>query len=267
MQTILISAEKDDSELGMYEVIIPWNTVPEEAWSENITGTGAGYMKSYNTSFQIPNGSIAEYMEGWKKQGIDGLEIKFYDNGYTELKEDLESRKMTSKIFLTGGLAMAFLILLFFANLFISGQQERIAVERLLGRTKRQCAVSVLSGMLVLAAAGIFCGSATGYVTAGMVGQQTETELKFDTTYSNAAVQAVQEEEEKEAREETEEETGKAEATVESRKTVGEKKPPVSLAVGSGVILFILTVLISAGYMKATLKKEMLQMLGESEEI
>ena len=170
---------------------------------------------------------------------------------------------MTSKIFLTGGLAMAFLILLFFANLFISGQQERIAVERLLGRTKRQCAVSVLSGMLVLAAAGIFCGSATGYVTAGMVGQQTETELKFDTTYSNAAVQAVQEEEEKEAREET----GKAEATVESRKTVGEKKPLVSLAVGSGVILFILTVLVSAGYMKATLKKEVLQMLGESEEI
>ena len=268
--TVSQSAEKDDSELGMYEVIIPWNTVPEEAWSENITGTGAGYMKSYNTSFQIPNGSIAEYMEGWKKQRIDGLEIKFYDNGYTELKEDLESRKMTSKIFLTGGLAMAFLILLFFANLFISGQQERIAVERLLGRTKRQCAVSVLSGMLVLAAAGIFCGSATGYVTAGIVGQQTETELKFDTTYSNAAVQAVQEEEEeeeKEAREETEEETGKAEATVESRKTVGEKKPPVSLAVGSGVILFILTVLISAGYMKATLKKEMLQMLGESEEI
>lgn len=269
--TVSQSAEKDDSELGMYEVIIPWNTVPEEAWSENITGTGAGYMKSYNTSFQIPNGSIAEYMEGWKKQGIDGLEIKFYDNGYTELKEDLESRKMTSKIFLTGGLAMAFLILLFFANLFISGQQERIAVERLLGRMKRQCAVSVLSGMLVLAAAGIFCGSATGYVTAGMVGQQTETELKFDTTYSNAAVQAVQEEEEKEAREETEEETeeetGKAKETVESRKTVGEKKPPVSLAVGSGIVLFILTVLISAGYMKATLKKEVLQMLGESEEI
>ena len=70
--TVSQSAEKDDSELGMYEVIIPWNTVPEEAWSENITGTGAGYMKSYNTSFQIPNGSIAEYMEGWKKQGIDG---------------------------------------------------------------------------------------------------------------------------------------------------------------------------------------------------
>ena len=165
---------------------------------------------------------------------------------------------------------MAFLILLFFANLFISGQQERIAVERLLGRTKRQCAVSVLSGMFVLAAAGIFCGSATGHVTAGIVGQQTETELKFDTAYSNAAVQAVQEEEEeeeKEAREETEEETRKAEATVESRKTVGEKKPSVSLAVGSGVILFILTVLISAGYMKATLKKEVLQMLGESEEI
>ena len=134
--TVSQSAEKDDSELGMYEVIIPWNTVPEEAWSENITGTGAGYMKSYNTSFQIPNGSIAEYMEGWKKQGIDGLEIKFYDNGYTELKEDLESRKMTSKIFLTGGLAMAFLILLFFANLFISGQQERIAVERLLWKNE-----------------------------------------------------------------------------------------------------------------------------------
>ena len=34
-----------------------------------------------------------------------------------------------------------------------------------------------------------------------------------------------------------------------------------------GAILFILTVLISAGYMKAALKKEVLQMLGEFEEI
>ena len=77
--TVSQSAEKDDSELGMYEVIIPWNTVPEEAWSENITGTGAGYMKSYNTSFQIPNGSIAEYMEGWKKQGIDVKNVLLWD--------------------------------------------------------------------------------------------------------------------------------------------------------------------------------------------
>ena len=91
--------------------------------------------------------------------------------------------------------------------------------------------------------------------------------LKFYKNYCNAAFLAVLDVVEYEAREDTEEETGKAEATVESRKTVGEKKPPVSLAVGSGVILFILTVLISAGYMKATLKKEMLQMLGESEEI
>lgn len=247
--TVSQSAEKDDAELGIYEVIIPWNTVPEEAWSENITGTNAGYMKSFNTSFQIPNGSIAAYMEAWNKQDIDGVEIKFYDNGYTELKEDLESRKMTSKIFLIGGLAMALLILLFFANLFISGQQERIAVERLLGRTKRQCAASLLSGMLMLAAAGIFCGSAAGYAAAGMAGQQPETSVQFDTTYSNAAIQAAQEEEQK------------------SVEIEGQKNTSVLLTAGSGAALFVMTVLISAGYMKVILKKEVLQMLGETEEI
>ena len=249
--TVSQSAEKDDSELGMYEVIIPWNTIPEAKWSENITGTGAGYMKSSNTSFQIPNGSIAEYMEMWNKQDIDGLEIKFYDNGYTELREELETRKMTSKIFLVGGLSMALLILLFFANLFISGQQERIVVERLLGRTKRQCAVSILSGMLLLTAAGIFCGSVAGYAAAGMAKQQKETTMKFDTTYSNAVIQAAQKEMQEEIQIRSE----------------SEKNISILLTAGSGGALFVMAVLIAAGYMKMTLRKEILQMLGELEEI
>lgn len=249
--TVSQSAEKDDSELGMYEVIIPWNTIPEAKWSENITGTGAGYMKSSNTSFQIPNGSIAEYMEMWNKQDIAGLEIKFYDNGYTELREELETRKMTSKIFLVGGLSMALLILLFFANLFISGQQERIVVERLLGRTKRQCAVSILSGMLLLTAAGIFCGSVAGYAAAGMAKQQKETTMKFDTTYSNAVIQAAQKEMQEEIQIRSE----------------SEKNISILLTAGSGGALFVMAVLIAAGYMKMTLRKEILQMLGELEEI
>ena len=249
--TVSQSAEKDDSELGMYEVIIPWNTIPEAKWSENITGTGAGYMKSSNTSFQIPNGSIAEYMEMWNKQDIDGLEIKFYDNGYTELREELETRKMTSKIFLVGGLSMALLILLFFANLFISGQQERIVVERLLGRTKRQCAVSILSGMLLLTAAGIFCGSVAGYAAVGMAKQQKETTMKFDTTYSNAVIQAAQKEMQEEIQIRSE----------------SEKNISILLTAGSGGALFVMAVLIAAGYMKMTLRKEILQMLGELEEI
>ncbi len=231
-------------ELCEQQVIIPWNAVPEDSWADNIAGRGP--MRGINTSFQIPNGTIEDFMAAWEKQGVEGLEIRFYDNGYTHLQTGLESRRLMSVIFLASGSVLAVMILCFFANLFITGQQQRIAVERLLGQTKRQCAVSILTGFFVLAALGAAAGSAAGWMSTDQAVKAAEKTAEFDTTFSNAVI----------AQTDTEE--------VDIPEAGQKSDPGTAAAAGIGILLA--AVLIGSGFMRQALRKEPLQILGELEE-
>lgn len=224
---------------GGNEVVIPWNAVPEGAWDDNIAGYGP--MKGSTTSFQIPNGSIGEFQEKWDALGIDGVEIRFYDMGYTQMEEGLENRKLMSAVFLVSGCVMALLILCFFSNLFITGQRERITAERLMGRTKRQCAASILTGMLILSAAGCAAGSALGWFSSEKAAQNVEDTITFDGTFSDNAVADAE--------------------PVSEPKPAGALLPCVT-----GAVLLAVSAAVSAAYMGRNLKKEPLRMLGELEE-
>lgn len=226
--------------IGMYEVVIPWNAVPENSWKDNIVAYGR--MQVGNTSFQIPNGTIQQYQELWEKQGVKDLKITFYDKGYTQLREGIEKRKMMSWIFLVSGGVMALMILLFFSSMFITGQQERIAVERLLGRTKGQCSRSILTGILVLAAAGSILGSIAGWKATGAAAKKADAATVFDTSYSNVT-------------------TNDTEADIEWA------SPSIALSVGTGGGLILAAFIISSCYMKENLKKEPLQLLGKIEDV
>lgn len=225
--------------IGLNEVVIPWNAVPENSWKDNIIAYGC--MSGATTSFQIPNGTIQKYQMLWEKQGIKDLKITFYDKGYTQLKEGIENRKMMSWIFLISGCVMSIMILLFFSNLFITGQQERIAVERLLGRTKGQCSRSILTGILVLAAVGSIFGSIAGWKATGAAAEKADTKTAFDTSYSSLSAEDTDQ---------------KAEWT----------NPSIVIAFSTGGGLVIVAFVISSCYMKKNLKKEPLQLLGEIEE-
>ena len=107
----------------------------EGGWSENIVE--ASPMRADNTSFQIPNGTIAKYMKGFQQLGYDDLKIRFYDNGYSDMQEGIENRKISSYTFLAGGVLMTVLVLLLFGYLFIGRQEQRTAIERCLGMTRR----------------------------------------------------------------------------------------------------------------------------------
>ena len=224
---------------GENEVVIPWNAVPENCWEDNIAG--AAPMQGANTSFQIPNGTVQEFREKWDALGIDDLEIRFYDMGYTQLKDSLENRQLMSAIFLLSGGVMAVLILCFFSSLFITGQKERIAVERLMGRTKRQCAVSILAGMLVLSTAGCIAGSAAGWLASAKAAEEAADTLEFDRTYSDNVI-----------------------ANTKPEKT--GKPPGAVLSCVTGGVLLAASAVISAGYMGRVLRKEPLRMPGEIEE-
>lgn len=239
--SVMGSGEHD---LAAHEVIVPWNSIPENSWADNIVGFEP--MSEGNTSFQIPNGTIDDFMEAWEQQGVDGLEIKFYDKGYSQLQAGIENRKLMAWIFLVSGCILAVMILCFFSNLFITGQQERIAVERLLGRTKKQCALSILTGLFVLAAAGTAAGSAAGWMATGSAVQATEQTTKFDTTFSNTIIDSGEEEEEQ--------------VTAKGRQTGAQT------AVLAGCGMMLMAALISAAFLRQTLEKEPLQILGELEE-
>ena len=238
------SATRNGYELCNDQVIIPWNAVPENSWADNIAGMW--YMTGGNTSFEIPNGTIEDFMAAWEKQGVEGLEIRFYDNGYSNLKNGIESRKLMAVIFLACGCVLAVMILCFFANLFITGQRQRIAVERLLGRTKRQCAVSLLTGFFLLAVLGTAAGSAAGWMATDRAVKATEETTEFDNTFSNAVI---------------------AQADMEEVDlSAAEQKPGAEMAAASGIGMLLAAVLIGSGVMRQMLAKEPLQILGELEE-
>ncbi len=238
------SASTNGYELCNHQVIIPWNAVPENSWADNIAGIG--YMTGGNTSFQIPNGTIGDFMAAWEKQGVDGLEIRFYDNGYSHLKNGIESRKLMAVIFLASGCVLAVMILCFFASLFITGQRQRIAVERLLGQTKRQCAVSLLSGFLLLAVLGAGAGSAAGWMATERAVKATERTTEFDTSFSNAVIAQAEPQ--------------------ETEFLAAGQESGVKVAAAAGAGIFLAAVLIGSGFLRQALGKEPLQILGELEE-
>lgn len=231
----------DSYGIGKNEVVIPWKAVPENCWKDNIVGYAP--MRGGTTSFQIPNGTILRFQKLWEAQGIDDLEITFYDDGYSKLKEGIDNRKMMSKVFLITGCVMGLMVILFFSNLFIIGQQERIAVERLLGRTKRQCARSILTGMFVVVIAGSIFGSAAGWKVTKSVAEKADTEIKYDTTFSNGMTE-----------------------NMEVDAEIGDENGNFMLAFAAGGGLILAAFVICSCYMQENLKKEPLELLGRIEE-
>lgn len=233
-----------DHALAINEVVIPWNALPENVWKDNIVG--AFPMLGSTTSFQIPNGDIERFMSAWEKEGVKGLEIRFYDNGYTQLKAGIESRKLMAWIFLTSGCVLTVMILLFFSNLFVNGQQERIAIERILGRTKRQCVLSILFGIVLLTAAGALAGSTAGFMATDKAVQAAEGTTEFDRTFSNTIINQSEEE--------------------ETDLKASRQYSGWEMAAMAGCAVLLAAAAISGAFMRQVLKKEPLQILGRLEE-
>lgn len=175
------SAKSIDYQLDQNEIIIPKSSIHN---SDEDHISAWGYMEGWNTSFEISNGSIGHWKELWEKQGIDGLEITFYDKGYTILEDGIRRMRKMALILLVAGAVSTLCILLFFCHMFITKRSVGTAIERSLGMNKRQCTGILLSGILLIVLCGCILGSAGGYVgavkTAGLI---TQVE-RFDRNYS-----------------------------------------------------------------------------------
>lgn len=175
------------------EIIIPRSSI-ENSDSENIAQ--AGPMKGYTTSFEIPNGTMEHWKSLWEEQGIEGLEITFYDKGYSILEAGLKRMKRMAFILLVAGAVSAVCILLFFCHMFITKQSTRTAIERSLGLSKGQCTASLLSGILLIALCGCILGSAAGYYGSTAAAKQITQVERFDRRYSAGALYTTEDKEE-----------------------------------------------------------------------
>lgn len=160
-------------------VVVPAASI-ENSDADNILNYAP--MKDSNTIFQIENGAIDDFWKIWEKNSVDGLEITFQDNGYSELERSFENTRKMSVVLLGAGIGTAFLILIFFCHMFITKQKMRTALERSLGVPRGKCLVSLSGGILLIVLIGVIIGSTAG----AMFTDKTSDMLNSKSGYSSA---------------------------------------------------------------------------------
>ncbi len=167
--------------IGRDELIVPLNSVQNKM--ENIVDYGP--MADHNTSFQIPNGSISDFLGSSAKHGVDNLIFTFYDRGYSALKEGIQNLKNMSVALLIMGLIAAVILTLQISHIYITKQKKRLAIERLLGMTGKKCRNISLAGILILLFLGTVPGVAAGMAVSAHVNVEDLGQEDFNRKYSN----------------------------------------------------------------------------------
>ncbi len=184
--------EMYDIEVGQDTFIIPAKsiTVSEE---DNIVYYSP--MTCRTASFQIPNGSIQEFNEALHERvpETERLSITYDDRGYSEIMKSLNNSLAMALLLLLGGIMAALSIVALLLYFFVVKEKKRTAIERSLGMTKRQCRMSLLSGLMILtvlsASAGSVCGVlAMDKVREPLAAAETvedrDSQYIYDTRYS-----------------------------------------------------------------------------------
>lgn len=169
------------SGLGREELIVPLNSV------QNRTGNYVqfGAMSDGNTSFQIENGTIPDFLEASAKHGVDNLIYTFYDRGYSALVDGIRNLKNMSAALLIMGLTAAVILTLQISHIYITKQKNRLSIERLLGMTRRRCRNISLAGVLILLLLGTVPGVAAGMAVSAQVNVEDMGQENFNRKYSN----------------------------------------------------------------------------------
>lgn len=168
------------------EIIIPENSIKTDN-TDNI-GDFGNRIRPYNTSFRIPNGTIDDFMEEWEAKGINDVTIHFYDKGYSQLEDGIIQMERMAYFLLGAGILMTSLVIVFFSHMMIGGQKKRTAIERSLGSGKWQCLVSLLTGIILVAAVGCIIGCMSGALLTGRVALKMKGKEIFDQRYSAGVV-------------------------------------------------------------------------------
>ncbi len=150
------------SEIYPDSVIVPMGSVTASD-KDNVVYFGP--MNDWSTSFQIPNGKIEEFDAALRNAVPEAgqLKIEYDDSGYGEVMDSLRNARLGPMLLFLGSSLAALAVLALLLYFFIVKEKKRTAVERSLGMTRRQCRISLLSGILALTFLAASAGSAAGY--------------------------------------------------------------------------------------------------------
>jgi hypothetical protein len=233
------------------EFLLAENTVIVPAASVKNSDAGNiaadGPMQHYNTSFQIPNGSIESWLEEWGRQeGAGSLEINFYDKNFTLLQSDLNAAKHASALLLAGGLISAILISALYVYMSVVRQSRATAIERACGAGAGHCAASMMWALTSTSAAAAAGGAALGYfrLASGIGARVIEGSRAsmYDATFSNWLRQAGDYEE-----------------------SLAGIAPAPTLFVLAGVMVLAIVGCVGAAGIRVSLRDEPLKLLGARE--
>lgn len=238
------ASEGSDYGLHENEIIIPMASVKHSDRDHIAT---FGPMRDYTTSFQIPNGTIDEFMTLWNQVGNKDLEISFHDGGYSKLESGLLNIRKMSFILLGVGTVTAILILLFFCYMLITKQKYRTAIERSMGMSKKQCAMSLLAGIMLLSVIGSSIGSMSGFLLTAQAVERMGNVQRFDDTFSVGSLDY------------------ETEVDEEVITTTPISNASNSILIGLTVIAF--TLIIAIWNIRKNLKEEPLKLLSNREEV
>lgn len=173
-----------NSEMGREEILIPAASVLASD-EENIVEYGP--MIQGTTSFQIPNGTMEEFQTAFLKVGKSSfLELQFDDNGYEQVKGELEKNKTMALLLLSGGLLLCMTVFLLILYFFVIKQKIRTAIECSLGMSRRQCRSSLLGGILVFTLFAVGIGNGAGALAFSQTkNEDSFQESSFSTKYSS----------------------------------------------------------------------------------
>ncbi len=168
------------------QIFVPAQSITE-TFEDNIAGDGP--MQLYNTAFRIQNGTIEEFMEQFVKlEEYPLLEIQFDDGGYENFASKMEQIQTIAFVLWTAGLLLLLAVIAFLLFYQVILQRRRTAVERALGRTKKQCVMSLLSGVMLLTVLCVTVGTAAGSKAEQYVNLMADDQNEyFDSAFSKGA--------------------------------------------------------------------------------
>lgn len=147
-----------------------------------------GPMNRFTASFQIPNGTVEAFDKAFRQAvpQAERLAITYDDNGYGEIMISLRNTRLSALLLFLVGSAASLVVITILLYFFVVQQKKRTAIERSLGMTKRQCRISLTSGLLVLTLASTAVGSVLSAIAfAGeAAGQNTKQSFLYSTEYS-----------------------------------------------------------------------------------
>ena len=170
-------------ELVTDEIIIPSASVPKED-VRNVIAEGP--MQGYNASFQIENGGINDfYKEFSKLPEASLLEITFDDKGYERFSSQMNNMQTIAIIIFLVGFVSVIASSAFLLYSAIIRQRRRTAIERALGMSRRECRISLLTGIMILTIAAACAGGTIGGIaTEKMLNAASLEEDYFSSMYS-----------------------------------------------------------------------------------